>query len=292
MAYQHVLYEKKESFAILTLNRPGRLNAIGPQMMREIMSALEEADSDDQVRVVIITGAGCCFSAGADFSPDIPSTRRAGAGREPQTLKWWTLYTLRRCRTIYFTIRDLSKPVIAAVHGYCLGAAFELAQACDMLVAADDAEFGAPEVRHGSILATALPFHVGVQKAKEMYLTGDRINAIEARRLGLVIHVVPTDKLQQEVFKLARRISRVPGEAVFFNKLQINIMLDDMGYMAGMRHASLVDAMCHYIVPETVTAFGVRLSELQQREGVEAYLKAREAPFPDDEKPFKDYDLT
>lgn len=287
MAYEFVLYEKKDQVATITLNRPARMNSISPAMRTEIMAALQEADSDADVKVMILTGAGRCFSTGADFSPDVPGPGRAGAGREPQNIKWWTRYTMGRVTNVYFAIRDLTKPVIASVNGYCLGFALELALACDLVVAADDAEFGAPEVRHGSIVATQLPYHVGLQKAKEMYFTGDRMDAAEAHRIGMVIRVVARDKLAQEVMKLAQRISKVPGESLFYNKLQMNTIADDMGYLGGMRHAALSDAMCHSLVPETVTAHGVKLRDVARNEGVKAFIKAREAPFPDDERPFR-----
>lgn len=287
MEFQYLLYGKKERVATITLNRPDRKNAISPAMRKEIMSALQEADSDPEVKVIVLAGAGSCFSAGADFSPDVAGAGRAGAGRDPQGLKWWVLYTMGRVTGIYFAIRDLTKPVIAAVHGYCLGVALEIALACDLVVAADNAEFGAPEVRHGSIVATQLPFHVGLQKAKEMYFTGDRIDAEEACRIGLAIHVVPAAELSDEVAKLAKRISSIPGESLFFNKLQMNIIADDMGYLAGMRHAALADAMCHYLVPGTETVYGVKLRQIAKTQGVRAFIQAREAPFAEEDRPFK-----
>lgn len=287
MQFEYLIYTKKERVATITLNRPERKNAISPAMRKEIMKALQAADEDRDVKVIVLNGAGTCFSAGADFSPDVPGAGRAGAGRDPQDLKWWVLYTMGRVTGIYFAIRDMTKPVIASVHGHCLGVALELALACDLLVAADNAEFGAPEVRHGSIVATQLPFHIGLQKAKEIYFTGDRIDAEEAHRIGLAIHVVPAAKLNAEVSKLAKRISHIPGESLFFNKLQMNIIADDMGYLAGMRHAALADAMCHYLVPGTETAHGVKLRDIARGQGVRAFIKAREAPFPEKERPFR-----
>ena len=287
MDFEYLLYAKQDKVATITLNRPDRRNAISPAMRAEIMAGLAEAENDPDIKVVVLNGAGSCFSAGNDFSPDVPGAGRAGAARDPQDLKWWVRYTMGRVTQVYFVIRDMTKPVIAAVHGYCLGASLELALACDLVVAADDAEFGAPEVRHGSIVATQLPFHVGLQKARELYFTGDRIDAEEAQRSGLVLHVAPKEDFPEEVMKLARRISNIPGEALFFNKLQMNIMADEMGYLAGMRHAALADAMCHFLVPETETVFGVNLRDIAKNQGVKAFIEARDAPFPEDERPFR-----
>lgn len=286
MEFKYLLYVIQDKVATITLNRPDRRNAISPEMRAEIMLALKKAEDDKKIKVIVLRGAGSCFSAGADFSPDVPGQGRAGAGREPQDLKWWVLYTMGRVTQVYFVIRDMTKPVIAAVHGHCLGVALELALACDLVVASDDAQFGAPEVRHGSIVATQLPFHIGLQKAKEIYFTGDCIDAEEAHRTGLVAQVVPIKDLFEETGKLARRISHIPGESLFFNKLQMNILADDMGYLAGMRHAALADAMCHFLVPNTLTDLGENLREIAKTQGVRAFIKAREAPFPEDQRPF------
>lgn len=286
MEFKYLMYVVQDKVATIVLNRPERKNAISPEMRSEIMSALKKAEDDSKVKVIVLRGEGGCFSAGADFSPDVPGPGRAGAGREPQNLKWWVLYTMGRVTQVYFVIRDMTKPVIAAVHGHCLGVSLELVLACDLVVAADDAQFGAPEVRHGSIVATQLPFHVGLQKAREMYFTGDCMNAEEAYRTGLVIQVVPKEKLIEETKKLANRISHIPGESLFFNKLQMNILADDMGYLAGMRHAALADAMCHFLVPNTVTDEGVNLSQVAKTQGVRAFIRAREVPFPEDQRPF------
>jgi len=286
MDFKYLLYETKEKVATIILNRPERKNAISPEMRAEIMAALRQAEEDSNVKVVVLRGEGSCFSAGADFSPDVPGQGRAGAGRDPQNLKWWVQYTMGRVTQVYFVMRDMTKPIIAAVHGHCLGVALELVLACDLVVAADDAQFGAPEVRHGSIVATQLPFHVGLQKARELYFTGDCMDAEEAHRTGLVIHVVPRGELIEETTKLANRISHIPGESLFFNKLQMNILADDMGYLAGMRHAALADAMCHFLVPNTETDAGVNLREIAKTQGVRAFIKAREAPFPEDQRPF------
>lgn len=283
MPYGHILYEKKDGVATVTLNQPEKMNVLSQAMRDELLAALLEADGDEEVGAIVLNGAGRCFSAGASLSGETPE---AGPGREGHSLEWWVLENLERHRT-FGRIRDLRKPVIAAVHGYCLAWAFELVLGCDMIVAADDAQFGMPEIRHGSILASRLPFHVGPQKAKEIILTGDRVDAREALRIGLVIHVVPREKLREEAFKLGKRIARVPRHAVMLNKLQIDVSLDDMGFLNATRHAHIVDAICHFLSPQTVSAFGANLKEVQRKEGFKSFLKAREAPFPEEERPFR-----
>jgi enoyl-CoA hydratase/carnithine racemase len=283
MEYREILYEKREGVAIITLNQPKKLNTLTVRMREEIMTGLLKAEEEPEVGAILLKGAGRCFSAGASLGGEVPE---AGPGKQDRTLEWWVLENLRLHR-MFCRMRDLSKPIIAAVHGFCLAWGLELALNCDMIVAAEDAQFGMPEIRHGSILASRLPFHVGPQKAKEIILTGDRIDAQEALRIGLVIRVIPVAKVHEEAFKLARRIARVPRHAVMLNKLQVDVAMDDMGYLNATRHTHLVDAICHFLSPETITHLGVNLKQVQRERGFRAFLEAREAPFPEDERPFR-----
>ena len=298
MEYVYLLYEKSDGVAVITLNRPNKLNALSPELFAEIDAALAEAEEDDEVRAIILTGAGRAFSTGSamgasDAEAPLPPAavpRGRWAREHPSTfepyarLEEWLSWNRDRYRG-WFNMRDLTKPIIAAVNGYCLGAALELALWCDMVIAAADAEFGQPEIRHGSIMASVLPWHVGMQKAKEIILTGDTIDATEAHRIGLVIRVVPRDKLLDEAMRLARRIARVPRHAVMLNKLQIDTAMEDMGIRNGMAHAHLVDTMCHYLMREPGTE-SARLFDLMPR-GLKAFLDARDRPFPEEERPFR-----
>ena len=155
----------------------------------------------------------------------------------------------------------------------------------DPLLAVAEVEFGGvvrpchmacvSEARVGDYVVV----HAGVAIA--------RLDAQEALRIGLVIHVIPAAKMQEEAFKLAKRIARVPRHAVMLNKLQIDVAMDDMGYLNATRHAHLVDAMCHFLSPQTITHLGANLKEIQRAEGFRAFLQAREAPFSEDERPFR-----
>jgi enoyl-CoA hydratase len=260
------------------------MNAISIAAWEELKSALGQADGDPEVGAIVLRAAGRNFSAGADLSGDAPIV---GPGKPDRSIDSWVRWNLWRHRDLCL-FRDLSKPAIAAVQGYCIGWAFEIALSCDMVVAAEDAQFGQPEIRQGSMLASQLAFHVGPQKAKEILLTGDRITAREALTMGAVIHVVAPERLHDETFKLARRIARQPRHAVMFNKMQVDALMDSMGFMNGTRQAHLIDAICHHFSPETVTAFGENLKEVQRQSGAKAFLKARDAPFPEDERPFRD----
>jgi enoyl-CoA hydratase len=283
MTYRFLLYDVRERVATITINRPEKLNAISFAAWDEIKAALAASEADADVGCVILAGAGRSFCVGADLSGDEPIV---GPGKPDRTVESWVRWNLWRHRDLAFW-RDLTKPTIAAVQGHCIGWAFEIALSCDMIVAAEDAQFSQPEVRQGSMIASQLAYHVGPQKAKEVILTGDPIDAAEAKAFRMLNHVVPKERLMEETFKLARRVARAPYHAAMFNKLQVDALMDAMGFLNGTRQAHLIDAICHHFSPETVTAFGEKLKDVQREKGAKAFLQARDAPFPKDERPFR-----
>ena len=174
------------------------------------------------------------------------------------------------------------KPIIAAVNGPVLGMAFELLLTMDILIASEEAIFGAPEVRHGSTETTCLPFIVGGQMAKRLYLTGDRIDAKEAYRIGLVTEVVPADKLMETALRLAKRIAKVPRHAVMMNKLMIDGVVDDMGFMNALSRAALYTGMGHYLMRQP-HADNAKLFSIRAEKGAKAFIEARDSNFPPEE---------
>lgn len=203
-----IQYEKSPGgIAWITLNRPDVLNAINMQMRDEIWDLLHAVRDDPEVRVVIFKGAGDkAFSAGADISEfgTAPSYAEARRGRRERDL-WWFMMTLE-------------KPLIAAIHGYALGAGIELPMACDIRIASEDARIGLPEVSLGYIPSAGgtqtLPRHVPPGIASQMILTGDPIDAQTAFRYGLVQRLVPRDRLYEEAESLARQIASLPPHIV------------------------------------------------------------------------------
>jgi enoyl-CoA hydratase len=204
----------------LTLNRPSKLNAISHELREALVAAIHEAGDDPAVRVVVIEGAGRAFCSGYDLSEAAPDTawtwREVLAEDVAATLAIW------RC----------PKPVIAAVHGYCLAGGLELAMACDLVVAADDAQLGEPEIRFGSAPVTLLmPYLVGQKKTRELLLTGDLVGAAEAERLGLVNRVVAADRLHDEVDALADKLARVEPDVMAPTKLMLNRAMEAAGFL-------------------------------------------------------------
>ena len=200
MSYQNVLITKEGAIGIVQLNRPKVLNALNFEVMSELVSALEELDREAAVKVIILTGGERAFAAGADLAEMSQAT--------PVDL------VLGRRFELWDRIRKISKPIIAAVSGYCLGGGNELAMNCDLIVASETATFGQPEVNVGIIPGAGgtqrLPRVVGKYKAMEMILTGKSISADEAYRIGLVNHVVPPESLMDEAKKIATDIASKP----------------------------------------------------------------------------------
>jgi len=208
-----VLYETRGPAAWLILNRPEKLNALNAAIVAGLAGGLRRAADDDDVKIVILTGAGRAFSAGFDMSEEVASEIE---GAEP----WHRL--LAKDVGLTMELWSFPKPTVAAVRGWCLAGACELAMACDMIVAAEDARFGEPEIRYGSGPVTLLmPFVLGQKKTNELLFTGDAIEAAEAHRLGLVNRVVPADELEQAVDELVSRIAPTPLPTLRLTKLAL-----------------------------------------------------------------------
>jgi enoyl-CoA hydratase len=243
----------------LTLNRASKLNAISADLRDALTSAVADAADDDRVRVIAIAGAGRAFCAGYDLSeaflPTAWSWREALAKDIDATLAIWAC----------------PKPVIAQVHGYVLAGGLELAMACDLIVAADDAQLGEPEIRFGSAPVTLLmPFLIGQKKTRELLMTGDLVDAAEAHRIGLVNRVVPRDRLHEEVDALADRLARVPPDVMAPTKVMLNRAMDAAGFAAAVEMG--LDVQSFINMSETAREF----DRIVQREGLKAALAWRD----------------
>jgi enoyl-CoA hydratase/carnithine racemase len=253
MPYETLLYEVADGVATITLNRPDRRNALNETLLAELVAALELARSDEGVRVVVLTGAGeKAFCAGADLAP--PS----GAGiLEGHTKRGLLIEVFRAFRT-------LGKPAIARLNGHALAGGLGLALACDLAVAADDAELGTPEVHRGLMpymVMALLTRHLGPKRALEMVLLGERVSAREAARLGLVNRVVPRAQLDAEVRTLCDQLRRKSPAILRLGKEAFH-RIGDM---------ALEDALDYLRGQLTVNVFCE-----DAMEGVAAFLQKRE----------------
>jgi enoyl-CoA hydratase len=247
-----VRYDVEGAVATVTMNRPAVANAQDTALIDGIDSAFDRADSDDAVRVVILTGAGRHFSAGHDLKSLVGQEE----GDEWIKLRETPEGKFHHEKVMYFDrcrrIRDFRKPTIAAVRGSCVAAGLMLACMCDLIVAADDAQFSNPVLKMTGAGVELLvePWELGVRKAKEFLLTGETIDAQEAWRLGLVNRVVPADELDARAMELAQRVALVPPVTAQVVKDSINHTADLMGLSASWKY----HFMAHHWMHNTATA--------------------------------------
>ncbi|MDQ3320915.1 MAG: enoyl-CoA hydratase-related protein [Acidobacteriota bacterium] len=254
--YETILIEKRESVAVLTINRPDKLNSLNGQVHTESVAALDRLRNDDSVRVLVITGAGeKSFVAGADIGEFAGKTSAEQRG-------------VFQGRSLFNSLDTFPKPVIAMINGFCLGGGCELALACDLRFAGEKARFGQPEINLGIIPGGGgtqrLTHLIGEGKAMEMILTGDMIDAPTALRLNLVNDVFPAEELEDKTFALAAKIAekspialQMAKEAV---KLASRSTLDE-----GLRRE--------------IDLFAICFSTEDKEEGVAAFLEKRKPVF-------------
>ena len=246
----------------LTLNRPAKLNALNPELRDALTGAIAAAVADDAVRVIVIAGAGRAFCSGYDLAEAQPDTA------------WGWRGVLGEDVDATLAIWRSPKPVIAQVHGYALAGGLELAMACDLIVAAADAQLGEPEIRFGSAPVTLLmPYLIGQKKTRELLLTGDLIDGTEAHRIGLVNRVVPVERLVEEVDALADRLARVPPDVMAPTKLMLNRAMEAAGFMEAVEAGLDLQSMIN--MSETQREFDA----VVRRDGLKAALAWRDARY-------------
>lgn len=257
MEYQDIIFEVKEGYAVLTFNKPEKLNALGARMKEELADALKAVETDDSIRGLIITGSGRGFMAGTDLSEI--NTDRTGEETEEMSLHGQELMN---------ALEELGKPVIAAVNGYALGGGTELALACDLRVAGEKAVFGVPETDLG-----VAPCYGGTQRlarlcgagvAKDLLFTARKVRAEEALRIGLANRVVPQDKLMEETEELMKSIIKNGPIAIKACKYLVDKGLD-MSFADGLKYEAELNGM---------------LAETEDsREGLRAFFEKRPPVF-------------
>lgn len=267
MAYEAIIYEKVEDKIFrITLNRPEKLNAMNRQLLSELDQAFAEFEGNPEASVLIIRGAGRAFCAGYDLQPV------SGSGGFTVTNDRWGL---RKIVERWQRLWNLPKPTIAQVHGYCLAGATELIGHCDIVFAADDAQFGHPAGRTLGVLPTLSmwPYLIGMRKTKEFLFTGDSMTAQEALENGLINRVYPRERLEEEVLAYARRVAMVSAELLTLHKAATNRFFEVMGIYAAEQSAAEFDVIAHQTptVKEEVKKMG--------QKGLKEALRERDKPF-------------
>lgn len=247
-------YRDHQHIALIQLNRPKVLNAISTDLLREVVEALNELDSDKEVRVVILTGNDRAFAAGADI----------GAMAEASPIDQINENRIRLWKELLM----VSKPVIAAVNGFALGGGLELAMSCDFIIAGDSAKFAQPEIKIGTIPGAGgtqrLTRAIGKSKAMLAILTGDMMDVYEAEKSGLVAKVVPAETLMQETFEIAKTIANRAPVAVRLAKEAVN-----MAFEVPLKEGLEFERRNFYIT----------FSSKDQKEGMKSFLEKREAKY-------------
>ena len=247
MAASTVLYQRDGRIARITLNRPQKLNAINDAVPRELRAAVAEANRDDAVHVVVLTGAGRAFCAGYDLELYAERPRPATYS---QDRPWDPIvdYALMSENTACFmSLWRSPKPVICKIRGYAVAGGSDIALCCDLIVMAEDAQIGYPPARVWGCPTTAMwVYRVGAERAKRLLLTGDLISGREAADMGLVSQAVPEAELDATVDRLAARMAGVPRNQLMMQKLMINQAYDNMGLATTQLIATLFDGIARH----------------------------------------------
>lgn len=273
--FQTLRYESRDRKAYITLSRPERLNAIDDRMPGEIRAAVERADNDPDVHVIILSGDGDAFCAGYDlkkFAED-------GNSEWNQTGPSWDPIRdyrgMRRNTDDFFTLFRSLTPSICKIHGYAVAGGSDIALSCDLVVMAEDAKIGYMPARVWGCPTTAMwVYRLGVERAKRMLLTGDKIDGRTAAAWGLVLEAVPADQLDARVEELADRIAGVPTNQLAMQKLMINQALDNMGLTSTQTLATLFDGITRH------SAEGRWFKEFAEKKGFHAAVEWRDSGKP------------
>lgn len=257
-SYQTIKIEKSDGVAVLTLNRPERLNAVNDTMHSELTTLFRDVETDSDVRAVVLTGAGRGFCSGGDFGPD----------REPRAERKSGLTMMQEARRIVDGILDFEKPLIAAVNGAAVGLGATIALFCDIVIAAKPAKFGDPHVKMGITAgdggAVIWPLLIGINRAKQLLMTGDLISADEAFDLGLVNEVVEEGQALPVALKLAQRLAAGPSYAIQSTKISVN---------------KLVKALSNLVLPFSLALEEISMTKEDHTEAVRAFQEKREPKF-------------
>ena len=247
MTFATLIYETAGRIARISLNRPERLNAIDERMPGEIRAAVERANADDGIHVIVLQGAGRGFCSGYDLKA---FAETAGENPGVQSMPWDPMIDYRfmkQCTDDFFSLWRSYKPVICKVHGHAVAGGSDIALCADIVIMAEDAKIGYPPARVWGCPTTAMwVFRIGAEKAKRMLLTGDLIDGRSAKAMGLVYDAVPAAELDAAVDALASRMAGVPKNQLMMQKLMINQAYENMGLASTQMIATLFDGITRH----------------------------------------------
>jgi enoyl-CoA hydratase len=275
MSFNSIAYSVDGRVATITLNRPEALNAIDQHLPTELSQAVDMANRDKNVHVIVLTGAGRAFCSGYDLKH---YAQTPGANEGQQDMPWDPMvdFDLMYGNTEKFmSLWRSHKPTIAKVNGYAVAGGSDIALCCDLVVMSEDAKIGYPPARVWGIPTPAMwVYRLGAEKAKRMLFTGDLVSGAEAKSMGLVLDAVPHDQLDATVDRLAARMSGVPRNQLMMSKLMINSAFDNMGLKTTQMFASLFDGVARHS-PE-----GVWFKERAEQVGFKQAVQERDSGDP------------
>lgn len=276
MTYETILYSATGRIASITLNRPNRLNAINAVMTAELRRAVETANDDPQVRVIILSGAGRAFCAGYDLdwgTKAEDATQRSMAGNWDPVRDY---LGMSRNVSAFMSLWQSPKPVIAQVHGWCVGGGTDMALCSDLIYMAEDAQIGYPPARiWGEPTTVMWVYRLGLEHAKRTMLTGQPLSGREAARLGLVSAAVPASELEATVAGMAEKLATIPVNQLVMSKLLVNQAYENMGLRTTQMLGTFMDGIARH-TPE-----GIAWRDEALREGFREAVRRRDAPWGD-----------
>ncbi len=271
--YKFIKLNLSDSIARISLNRPEKLNALSQELQLELAQCLKECDEDPTVRVITLQGEGRAFCAGYDITPPEDELARESNEAMRGNIRA-DMQRLHRTARLMSSIFDISKPIIAGIHGHVIAGGTDLALHCDIIIAAEDANIGFPPVRSMGTPPTHMwTYLVGPQIAKWFLLTGDTVSGKKAEEMGLVLKSVPRSELASEVEALASKMANIPWELLAANKSIVNKALDLMGRNTMQIIAAEADAVAHQA--PVVKEFG----RISNEKGLKAALEWRDRDF-------------
>ena len=288
MTYETIKYETKDRIATITLNRPDKFNTIRPPMWDELELAIRRANHDQDVRVIILQGAGETFCAGFDFSDNLDHFDMVGLNMDPDhyypgvdmiTATDPSIAPVPKFMSIWRSL----KPVITKVHGWCVGGGSEMALCGDFVIASEDARFGTPYSRvWGCHLTGMWIYRLGLTKAKQFALTGDSVSGEEAERIGLINEACPLEDLDERTQFWAERMAKIPTTQLAAMKLIVNQTYDNMGLQSTQTLGPILDGLMRN------TAEGRGFVRTAMKDGVQQAVVERDGPFGDYSQGSKD----
>ncbi|TKT73786.1 crotonase/enoyl-CoA hydratase family protein [Afipia massiliensis] len=275
MTFETLNYQVTDRVATITLNRPERLNAISRGMPSEIRNAVELANNDDLVHVILLQGAGKAFCAGYDLKNHAEAPRGQTGTQEMPWDPFIDFQLMDRNTQNFQSLWRSYKPTICKIHGYAVAGGSDIALSCDLIVMAEDAKIGYPPARVWGCPTTMMwVFRIGAERAKRMLFTGDLIDGIEAERIGLVTKAVPADELDAETAKLCDRIKGVPKNQLWMQKTAINSAFENMGMRTTQTLATVFDGITRHS-PE-----GLWFKDRAEEVGFHEAVKERDSGAP------------